>query len=64
MRPPKGGERWDEPAARAKDEYFEEVEAQEYVPAHTRAEIDTEERAGRRQGKEKTMARLRQLGCT
>jgi phosphoadenosine phosphosulfate reductase len=107
------GLRWDEQAARAKDEYFEEVEAQQYVPAHTRARPilhfserdiwdttlhfgipycplygqgyrslgakttslkssdvpaweqdleNTEERAGRRQDKEKTMARLRQLG--
>ena len=107
------GLRWDEQAARAKDEYFEKVEAQEYVPAHTRARPilhfserdiwdttlhfgipycplyrqgyrslgakttslkssdtpaweqdleNTEERAGRRQDKEKTMARLRQLG--
>jgi phosphoadenosine phosphosulfate reductase len=107
------GLRWDEQAARAKDEYFEEVEGQDFVPAHTRvrpilhfSERDiwdttlqfripycslyekgyrslgakttslktsddpaweqdlenTEERAGRRQDKEKTMARLRQLG--
>lgn len=107
------GLRWDEQAARAKDEYFENVDAQDCVPAHTRArpilhfsERDiwdttlhfgipycplynqgyrslgakttslkssdvpawkqdlehTEERAGRRQDKEKTMARLRQLG--
>jgi phosphoadenosine phosphosulfate reductase len=107
------GLRWDEQAARAKDEYFEEVESQDFVPAHTRvrpilhfSERDiwdttlqfripycslyekgyrslgakttslkssdvpaweqdlenTEERAGRRQDKEKTMARLRQLG--
>ena len=107
------GLRWDEQSARAKDEYFEEVEPQDYVPAHTRvrpilhfSERDiwdttlhfgipycslygqgyrslgakttslksseepaweqdlenTEERAGRRQDKEKTMARLRQLG--
>jgi phosphoadenosine phosphosulfate reductase len=107
------GLRWDEQAARAKDPYFEEVEEQEFVPAHTRvrpilhfSERDiwdttlhfripycslyehgyrslgakttslkssvvpaweqdlenTEERAGRRQDKEKTMARLRQLG--
>lgn len=107
------GLRWDEQTARAKDEYFEEVEAQEFSPAHMRvrpilhfSERDiwdttlhfgipyctlynqgyrslgakttslkssdipaweqdlenTEERAGRRQDKEKTMARLRQLG--
>jgi phosphoadenosine phosphosulfate reductase len=107
------GLRWDEQAARARDEYFEEVEGQDFVPAHTRvrpilhfSERDiwdttlqfripycslyekgyrslgakttslktsddpaweqdlenTEERAGRRQDKEKTMARLRQLG--
>jgi phosphoadenosine phosphosulfate reductase len=107
------GLRWDEQSARAKDDYFEEVEAGEYMPAHTRvrpilhfSERDiwdttlhfgipycplyekgyrslgakttslkssdipaweqdlenTEERAGRRQDKEKTMARLRQLG--
>lgn len=107
------GLRWDEQAARAKDEYFEAVPGQEFVPGHTRvrpilhfSERDiwdatlcfgipycplyvngyrslgakttslktsdvpaweqdlenTEERAGRRQDKEKTMARLRQLG--
>ncbi len=107
------GLRWDEQAARAKDEYFEEVGAQEHIPAHTRVRPilhfnerdiwdatlylgipycplyskgyrslgakttslktsdiaaweqdleNTEERAGRRQDKEKTMARLRQLG--
>jgi len=107
------GLRWDEQAARARDEYFEDVEGQRFVPPHTRvrpilhfSERDiwdttlhfelpfcslyakgyrslgakttsskssdipaweqdlenTEERAGRRQDKEKTMARLRQLG--
>ena len=107
------GLRWDEQAARSKDDYFEDVEAQEFIPVHTRvrpilhfSERDiwdttlhyripfcslyeqgyrslgakttslksshiaawnqdlenTEERAGRRQDKEKTMARLRQLG--
>jgi phosphoadenosine phosphosulfate reductase len=107
------GLRWDEQAARAKDEYFEEVAAQEFVPAHARVRPilhfnerdiwettlhfgipycplygegyrslgakttslksndipaweqdleNTEERAGRRQDKEKTMERLRQLG--
>lgn len=107
------GLRWDEQTARARDEYFEKVEEQELVPAHTRARPilhfserdiwdttlffqiphcslygqgyrslgakttslkssdlpaweqdleNTEERAGRRQDKEKTMARLRQLG--
>ncbi len=107
------GLRWDEQAARQKDEYFEEVAAADLVPAHTRirpilhfSERDiwdttlhfgipycplyekgyrslgakttslkmsdvaawkqdlehTEERAGRRQDKEKTMVRLRQLG--
>jgi phosphoadenosine phosphosulfate reductase len=107
------GLRWDEQAARSKDEYFEEVPAQDFVPAHTRvrpilhfSERDiwdatlhfaipycslyeqgyrslgakttslkssdlpaweqdlenTEERAGRRQDKEKTMERLRKLG--
>jgi len=107
------GLRWDEQKARAKDPFFEDVEAAELTPAHTRwrpilhfTERDiwdttlyfdipycplyekgyrslgakttslkssdvpaweqdlenTEERAGRRQDKEKTMARLRQLG--
>jgi len=107
------GLRWDEQKARAKDPYFEDVEAAELTPAHTRyrpilhfSERDiwdttlyfdipycplyesgyrslgakttslktsdkpaweqdlenTEERAGRRQDKEKTMERLRQLG--
>ncbi len=107
------GIRWDEQEARAEDEYCEEVEAEEFVPAHTRyrpilhfTERDiwdttlyfdipycplyeegyrslgakstsrkltdipaweqdlenTVERAGRRQDKEKTMARLRMLG--
>ncbi len=107
------GLRWDEQKARAKDPYFEDVEAAELIPAHTRyrpilhfSERDiwdttlyfdipycplyeegyrslgakttslkasgipaweqdlenTEERAGRRQDKEKTMERLRQLG--
>jgi phosphoadenosine phosphosulfate reductase len=107
------GLRWDEQKTRAKDSYFEDVEAAELTPAHTRyrpilhfTERDiwdttlyfdipycplygkgyrslgakttslkssdipaweqdlenTEERAGRRQDKEKTMARLRQLG--
>ncbi len=107
------GLRWDEQKARAKDPYFEDVEAAELTQAHTRyrpilhfSERDiwdttlyfdipycplyekgyrslgakttslknsdqpaweqdlenTEERAGRRQDKEKTMERLRQLG--
>lgn len=107
------GLRWDEQKARAKDPYFEDVEAAELIPAHTRyrpilhfSERDiwdttlyfdvpycplyekgyrslgakttslknsdqpaweqdlenTEERAGRRQDKEKTMERLRKLG--
>jgi phosphoadenosine phosphosulfate reductase len=107
------GLRWDEQAARAKDEYDEDVEAAEFTPAHTRyrpilhfterdiwdttlyfdipycplyeegyrslgakttsLKLDdlpaweqdlenTEERGGRRQDKEKTMARLRMLG--
>jgi phosphoadenosine phosphosulfate reductase len=107
------GLRWDEQAARAKDEYYEDAEAAEFTPAHTRyrpilhfterdiwdttlysdipycplyeegyrslgakttsrklADIpaweqdleNTEERGGRRQDKEKTMARLRMLG--
>ena len=107
------GLRWDEQAARARDEYHEDVAAAELAPAHTRyrpilhfderdiwdttlyfdipycrlyedgyrslgakttsrrlADIpawvqdleNTEERAGRRQDKEKTMARLRMLG--
>jgi phosphoadenosine phosphosulfate reductase len=107
------GLRWDEQRARAKDPYFEDVEAAELTPAHTRyrpilhfTERDiwdttlhyeipfcplyekgyrslgakttslkssdipaweqdlenSEERAGRRQDKEKTMERLRQLG--
>jgi phosphoadenosine phosphosulfate reductase len=107
------GLRWDEQAARAKDEYFEEVQEEELMPGHTRVRPilhfnerdiwdttlhfgipycplykkgyrslgakttslkssdipaweqdleNTEERAGRRQDKEKTMARLRQLG--
>jgi len=107
------GLRWDEQAARVKDEYYEDVEAAELTPAHTRyrpilhfterdiwdttlyfdipycplyedgyrslgakttsLKLDdlpaweqdlenTEERGGRRQDKEKTMARLRMLG--
>jgi phosphoadenosine phosphosulfate reductase len=107
------GLRWDEQAARAKDEYHEDAEAAELTPAHTRYRPilhfterdiwdttlyfdipycplyeegyrslgakttslklddlpaweqdleDTEERGGRRQDKEKTMARLRMLG--
>jgi phosphoadenosine phosphosulfate reductase len=107
------GLRWDEQKARAKDPYFEDVQAAELTPAHTRCRPilhfterdiwdttlyfdipfcplyekgyrslgakttslkssdvpaweqdleNTEERAGRRQDKEKTMARLRQLG--
>jgi len=107
------GLRWDEHPARKNDPYVEEVEAADYVPAHTRfrpilhfTERDiwdnifynnipycslygkgyrslgakttsikttdtpaweqdlenTEERAGRRQDKEKTMDRLRKLG--
>jgi len=107
------GLRWDEQEARTKDEYYEDVEAAELTPAHTRyrpilhfTERDiwdttlhfgipycplyeegyrslgakttsrkltdiraweqdlenTVERAGRRQDKEKTMARLRMLG--
>jgi len=108
------GLRWDEQQARVKDEYFEDVEAADMTPAHTRyrpilhfTERDiwdttlhfkipycglyeqgyrslgakttskiaaegvpaweqdlenTVERAGRRQDKEKQMARLRQLG--
>jgi len=107
------GLRWDEHPARKNDPYVEEVQAAEYVPAHTRfrpilhfTERDiwdnifynkipycplyaqgyrslgakstsikttdtpaweqdlenTEERAGRRQDKEKTMDRLRKLG--
>ena len=107
------GLRWDEQKARAKDPYYEDVEAAELTPAHSRyrptlhfSERDiwdttlyfdipycplyesgyrslgakttslktsdqpaweqdlenTEERAGRRQDKEKTMERLRQLG--
>ena len=107
------GLRWDEQKARAKDPYFEDVQAAELTPAHTRcrpilhfSERDvwdatlhfdipycplyekgyrslgakttsskssdipaweqdlenTEERSGRRQDKEKTMERLRQLG--
>jgi len=107
------GLRWDEQQARQKDAYFDDVEAGELIPAHTRyrpilhfTERDiwdttlyfdipycplyergyrslgakttslkssdlpaweqdlenTEERAGRRQDKEKTMERLRQLG--
>jgi len=107
------GLRWDEQQARQKDAYFDDVEAGELTPAHTRyrpilhfTERDiwdttlyfdipycplyergyrslgakttslkssdlpaweqdlenTEERAGRRQDKEKTMERLRQLG--
>jgi phosphoadenosine phosphosulfate reductase len=107
------GLRWDEQAARAKDEYDEDAEAAELSPAHTRyrpilhfterdiwdttlyfdipycplyeegyrslgakttsLKLDdlpaweqdlenTEERGGRRQDKEKTMARLRMLG--
>ena len=107
------GLRWDEQAARVKDEYYEDAEAAELIPTHTRyrpilhfTEKDTwdatlyfdipycplyeegyrslgakstsrkltdipaweqdlentVERAGRRQDKEKTMARLRMLG--
>jgi len=107
------GLRWDEQQARQKDAYYDDVEAAELTPAHTRyrpilhfTESDiwdttlyfdipycplyekgyrslgakttslkssdipawkqdlenTEERAGRRQDKEKTMERLRQLG--
>ncbi len=107
------GLRWDEQEARTKDEYYDDVEAAELTPAHTRyrpilhfTERDiwdttlyfdipycplyeegyrslgakstsrkltdipaweqdlenTVERAGRRQDKEKTMARLRMLG--
>jgi phosphoadenosine phosphosulfate reductase len=107
------GLRWDEQEARTKDEYYEDIEAAELIPAHTRyrpilhfTERDiwdttlyfdipycplyeggyrslgakttsrkltdipaweqdlenTEERGGRRQDKEKTMARLRMLG--
>lgn len=107
------GLRWDEQEARRKDEYYEDVPAEELIPAHTRyrpilhfteedvwdttlyfgipycplyekgyrslgaqttthrsADIpaweqdleNTAERAGRRQDKEETMARLRMLG--